>query len=128
MQQQSSPLVATLLVWLPWALWHAHPDYYRPGGFSLVFYLETRVIFLIPIALIMTWLYNAGGESLQASAIFHASMNTFPFVLPYFMPAFALLFVIAGYAVFSKRLGMPAPRRSANDHATANTTISRVSN
>jgi membrane protease YdiL (CAAX protease family) len=104
LQRRWSPLLATLLVWLPWALWHAPLDYFRPGRFSLVAYLEMRVIFLIPIALILTWLYNRSGRSVQATTIFHASMNTFPFVLPYFMPSFALLFVIAGFAIVSDRM------------------------
>jgi len=58
LQIRRSPLVATLMVWLPWALWHAPLDYSRPGGFSLVMYLEVRVVFLIPLAIILTWLYN----------------------------------------------------------------------
>jgi membrane protease YdiL (CAAX protease family) len=104
LQRRWPPLLATLLVWLPWALWHAPLDYFRPARFSLVTYLEIRVIFLIPIALILTWLYNRGGRSVQASIIFHAGMNTFPFVLPYFMPSFASLFLIAGFAVVSDRM------------------------
>ena len=31
-----SPLWASLLVWLPWALWHGPVDYYRPVRFTLV--------------------------------------------------------------------------------------------
>jgi hypothetical protein len=36
--------------------------------------------------------------------MFHASMNTFPFVLPYYAPGFGLLFVIAAYAIFADRM------------------------
>lgn len=104
LQQRWSPLRSTLLVWLAWALWHAPLDYFRPGGFSLVLYMQARVIFLIPIAVILTWVYNRSGRSVQACAIFHASMNTFPFVLPYWMPCFALLFVIAAFAIVSGRM------------------------
>jgi len=104
LQQRYSPLLASMAVWLPWALWHAPLDYFRPVRFSLVMYLQTRVIFLIPIVIILTWLYNRSGRSIQASAAFHASMNTFPFVLPYFAPGFALLFIVAAYAVVADRM------------------------
>jgi membrane protease YdiL (CAAX protease family) len=104
LQQRWSPLMASLLVWLPWALWHAPLDYFRPVRFSPSVYLQLRVAFLIPIVIILTWLYNRSGRSIQATAIFHASMNTFPFILPYFTPGLGLLFVVAVYAVISDRM------------------------
>src|SRR5437879_6929996 len=93
-----------MALWLLSALWHAPLDYFRPVRFSLVMYLQIRVIFLIPIVIILTWLYNRSGRSIQASAAFHASMNTFPFVLPYFASGFALLFIVAVYAVVADRM------------------------
>ena len=103
-QQTRSPLVASIAVWAPWALWHLPLDYSRPAPFSLMMFLQVRVIFLIPIAIIMTWLYNRSRSSLQSTTMFHAGMNTFPFVLPYFPPALSLLFVVAGYAIYSDRM------------------------
>jgi membrane protease YdiL (CAAX protease family) len=104
LQRKWSPLMASLWVWIPWALWHAPLDYSRPVRFSLGMYLQIRVIFLLPIVIILTWLYNRSHRSIQTSAIFHASMNTFPFVLPYYQPGFALLFILAAYAVISERM------------------------
>jgi membrane protease YdiL (CAAX protease family) len=104
LQSRIAPLWATLLVWLPWALWHGPLDYFRPTPFSLINWLLIRVVFLIPLAIILTWFYNRSGRSIQAAALFHASMNTFPFVLPYSMPAFGLLFVWAGYAVVDGKM------------------------
>jgi membrane protease YdiL (CAAX protease family) len=104
LQARWSPLASSFLVWLPWALWHAPLDISRPGGFSLLLFFETRIIFLVPISLILTWLYNKGKGSVQTTVLFHASINTFPFVLPYWMPAFTLLFAIAGIAVVSDRM------------------------
>lgn len=101
LQARFEPLIASLLVWLPWAAWHAPLDYYRPARFTLIQYILLRVIFLIPITLILTWLYNRSGRSIQAVAVFHAAMNTFPFVMPYFQPASFLIFVFAGYAVIA---------------------------
>jgi membrane protease YdiL (CAAX protease family) len=104
LQRTWSPLWASVFVWAPWALWHGPLDYYRPVPFSLATYLQIRVVFLIPIAVILTWLCNRSGGSIQAAAILHASMNTFPFVLPYFRPGLGLLFVVAVYAVVSDRM------------------------
>jgi len=69
-----------------------------------VMYVELRVASMIPLVIILTWLYNRSGRSIQASAMFHASMNTFPFVLPYYAPGFGLLFVIAAYTIFADRM------------------------
>jgi uncharacterized protein len=104
LQQKFSPLLASLLVWLPWALWHAPLDFSGPVGRDLMYYAQVRVIFLIPITIIMTWLYNRSGGNILSTAVFHAGMNTFPLVLPYAPPALGLIFVWAGYAVFSDKM------------------------
>lgn len=104
LQAKYSPLLASTMVWFAWALWHAPLDYFRPVRFSLSMYLQVRFVFLIPIAIILTWLYNRSNRSIQSTVVFHASMNTFPFVLPYYPPALALLFVLAGYGVISERM------------------------
>lgn len=104
LQRRLSPLLASVMVWLPWALWHAPLDYFRPGRFSLAAYLQLRVVFLIPIAIILTWLYNRSGRSILATVMFHASMNVAPFVLPYYPPALGLVFVFAAYAIIADRM------------------------
>lgn len=104
LQRKWSPLQSTLVLWLAWALWHLPLDLSRPVRFSWAQYLEIRVVFLIPIAILLTWFYNRSHGSLQGCALFHASMNTFPMVLPYWMPSFALLFVLAGAAVVLGRM------------------------
>ena len=104
LQQRFSPLLASLLVWLPWALWHAPLDFHRPFRFTLVQYLLIRVVFLIPITIILTWLYNRSGGNVLTVAIFHAAMNTFPFVLPYSPPAFGLVIVFAVLVIFTDRM------------------------
>lgn len=99
--------MASLLVWLPWALWHAPIDFGGGIGNTWMVYLQIRVIFLIPITVIITWLYNRSGGNLLTAAIFHAGMNTFPFILPYAPPVFALIFVWAGYAIFADKMWRP---------------------
>jgi membrane protease YdiL (CAAX protease family) len=104
LQQRFSPILASLLVWLPWAFWHAPLDFHRPFRFTLIQYILIRVVFLIPITIILTWLYNRSSGNLLTVAIFHAAMNTFPFVLPYSPPALGLVFVFAAAIIISDRM------------------------
>lgn len=69
-----------------------------------VSYLQLRVIFLIPMAIIFTWLYNRSGGDLWMVMIFHGCMNTFPFFLPNAQAALGVIFVWAGYAVIAERM------------------------
>lgn len=103
-QQRFSPLLSSLLVWFPWVLWHAPIDFHRPFRFTLVQYMLIRLVFLIPITLILTWLYNRSQSNLLSVAIFHAGMNTFPFILPYSPPALLLVILFAIFIVFNDRM------------------------
>jgi uncharacterized protein len=109
LQQHFSPLLASLLVWLPWALWHAPLDFHQPFRFALQQYLLIRVVFLIPITIILTWFYNRSGANLLTVVIFHAAMNTFPFVLPYYQPAGALVILFAIIVIFTDRMWRRRP-------------------
>jgi membrane protease YdiL (CAAX protease family) len=110
LQTRFSPLLASLLVWFPWALWHAPVDYYRPTPWTWSQYILLRVVFLIPLTIILTWFYNRSGKSIQTAALFHASMNTTPYVVPYYPPAWALIFAWAAYAVIASRMWRRASR------------------
>jgi membrane protease YdiL (CAAX protease family) len=108
LQNRHSALVASLLVWLPWAAWHAPLDFTGSVGHTWLNYLEIRVIFFIPITILLTWLYNRSQGSILAVSLFHAAFNTFPFVLPYSPPFLALIFVFAAWAVIADRMWHPA--------------------
>ena len=104
LQHKYSPLLASIFVWLPWALWHAPLDFGGWVASSLVLYLEIRVIFLIPLTILTTWIYNRSGGSILAAALFHAGFNTFPILLPFVPKIYALIFVWAGYVVVKDRM------------------------
>ncbi|MGA2696361.1 MAG: type II CAAX endopeptidase family protein [Terriglobales bacterium] len=104
LETRFAPLAASLLVWFPWALWHAPVDYYRPVRFTWVEEILLRVVFMIPTTIILTWLYNRSGRSIQATAIFHAAMNTFPYVVPYYQMAWLLMFAFAAYAIIADKM------------------------
>jgi membrane protease YdiL (CAAX protease family) len=120
LQTRFSPLLSSLLVWFPWALWHAPLDYYRPTPWTMAQYILLRVVFLVPLTLLLTWFYNRSRRSIQATVLFHASMNTAPFVLPYFPPAWALIFVWTAYAVISARMWRFENRASERTAAPGN--------
>jgi uncharacterized protein len=111
-QDRFSPLLASLFVWLPWAVWHAPLDFAGSVGSSWVNYIEIRVVFFPVIAILLTWLYNRSGRYLLAVALFHAGFNTFPFVLPYSPPMLALLLPCVMVVIISdrmwKRIASPA--------------------
>jgi CAAX protease family protein len=86
LQDRHGPLVASLLVTVPFALWHL-PDLFAQAGLATALmilpilaaaHLCARVVFL--------WLYNATGASVLLVAVFHASfdatVNTFDRLVP----------------------------------------------
>jgi len=85
-------------------LWHIPLDVSGNVARNWLFYLQIRVLFAIPMALIFTWLYNRSAGNLLSVAIFHAGMNTFPFVLPYSPPTLGLMILFAVCVVFSDRM------------------------
>lgn len=63
-----------------------HKRNYRPMPWIWSQYILLRVAFLITLTIILTWFYNRSGRSIQTAALFHASMNTTPYVLSYYPP------------------------------------------
>jgi membrane protease YdiL (CAAX protease family) len=75
LQDRHGPLKASLLVTVPFALWHL-PDLFAQAG------LATALIFLPVLAaahlcarVVLGWLYNATGASVLLVAVFHASFD-----------------------------------------------------
>ena len=75
LQDRHGPLKASLLVTVPFALWHL-PDLFAQVG------LATALIFLPILAaahlcarIVFMWLYNATGASVLLVAVFHASFD-----------------------------------------------------
>jgi uncharacterized membrane protein YadS len=79
-------------------------------------YLLIRVVFLVPITIILTWLHNRSNSNLLTVVIFHASMNTFPFVLPNYPPSFVLVILWALIVIFTDRMWRRLPSSSATSN------------
>jgi len=78
LQDRFNPLVASLLVWFPWALWHAPLDFAGYAGSTFAAYLQTRVFILVPLSIIITWVYNRCGKTILSAALFHSAFNVAP--------------------------------------------------
>src|SRR5579871_2953808 len=109
LQGKYSPLLSSILVWLPWSLWHAPLDFGGWVASSWILYVQIRVIFQVPLTILCTWIYNRSGGSILAAVLFHAGFNTFPFILPYAPAMYALIFVWAGYVIVKDRMWRPIP-------------------
>lgn len=111
LEYKHSPLTASLLVWFPWMLWHAPLDLSGGAAHTIPGWLQIRVAFMIPMAVLLTWIYNRSGRSLLCTSLFHSAMNTFPFVLPWSRPMLGLVFVWVIWVVIRDRMW----RRNALD-------------
>jgi uncharacterized protein len=94
LQSRHSPLMASVLVWLPWAVWHLPLDLTRPGGWSLRIFIQQRVVVLLIFSIVITWLYNRSRGGLLSAVVFHGATGSFLYVLPSSAPAMVPLAVV----------------------------------
>ena len=104
LQERLSPLIASLILWFFWALWHLPLDLQGYAGNDLAMYLDNRVVKLLPLTVISTWLYNRSRGSILPSAVFHVSFNTFPQFLPSASGTVWILWLWAAAVVGSDRM------------------------
>jgi membrane protease YdiL (CAAX protease family) len=77
LQDRYAPLKASLIVWVPWALFHL-PGFYEETGSSLGA-LYVLGLFAIPqlcSRVLVAWLYNNTNRSVLLVGLFHAAFNT----------------------------------------------------
>jgi membrane protease YdiL (CAAX protease family) len=85
------PLVGTLLLGVLWALWH-FPQYMMPdwaaqnGGLNLPAML-IYIASVIPITIVLTWVYNRTRGSLFMTILAHTSINAFSVYIGPMFPA-----------------------------------------
>lgn len=81
LQAWFSPLVASLILGVLWAVWHAPA---RFGGIEAKSLEDTLVewVLILFVTFIFTWFYNRTKGSILATALLHPSMNTTGDFLP----------------------------------------------
>jgi membrane protease YdiL (CAAX protease family) len=104
LQDRFSPLVASLLVWFPWALWHAPLDLAGYAGTTFSEYLRNRVLILIPLCVIITWVYNRCGRTILSAALFHSAFNVTPDFIPSTHIAVWMISIVALAAIVADRM------------------------
>jgi membrane protease YdiL (CAAX protease family) len=75
LQARYSALLASLILGVVWALWHL-PVFFNPDtSYSNLPFL-LFLVFIVPVAVLMTWLFNSTAGSVLMAMIFHAVMNS----------------------------------------------------
>jgi membrane protease YdiL (CAAX protease family) len=104
LQDRFSPLLASLLAWLPWALWHAPLDFAGYTGSTFSAYLRARVFVLLPLTVIITWVYNRCGGTILSAALFHSAFNVAPDFIPSTKLAVWMVSAVALMFIFTDRM------------------------
>ena len=102
LQEKYSPLVAAIIVWFFWALWHLFFDISSHNSvFSI---LTNRLFFNFLWAVLFVWVFNRTKGSILAPALFHPAMNTFGEFLPRTDAATLLFVALTLYVIISGRM------------------------
>ena len=74
LQARYSALIASLILGVMWALWHL-PVFFNPDTLYSNLPFGLWLAYLIPFAVLITWLFNSAGGSVLMAIFFHAVMN-----------------------------------------------------
>jgi membrane protease YdiL (CAAX protease family) len=103
LQARHSALVATVLLTVGWALWHAPLFLYRPGYTSMgIPGIIGWFVSLLTGAVLLTWLFNESRGSILVVALFHATVDvafTSDISSPFVVNAAGALITLVGLAV-----------------------------
>lgn len=76
LQERRGPLVASIILAVPWAIWHV------PSFFILESYRDMNALMFVGFffgiacgSIVLTWIYNATGSSIFMLALYHAGLN-----------------------------------------------------
>lgn len=91
LQKRFNPLVASLIIAVIWNLWHIplHINGFYSSG--VVAGMARISLFIIPLAIFFTWVYNKSGGQLLVLVLLHTSHNVVWGIVPYsFLPALVI--------------------------------------
>jgi membrane protease YdiL (CAAX protease family) len=74
LQARYSALLASLILGLMWALWHL-PVFFNPDTFYSNLPFGLWLAYLVPFAVLITWVFNSAGGSVLMAMFFHAVLN-----------------------------------------------------
>jgi membrane protease YdiL (CAAX protease family) len=76
--KRNSPVVASLILGVIWAVWHAPADVYGGFVFEGAPAVLARIIWTLPVATLFTWFYLESKGSLLVALFLHTSINVLP--------------------------------------------------
>ena len=107
LQRRHCPLIAALVVWVFWALWHLPMDLASDDSMASI--LTNRVFFNAMWSVLFMWVFNRTKGSRLAPAVFHPAMNASGTLLPRSDAATALFVLVVVFAVVSDRMWRRLP-------------------
>jgi membrane protease YdiL (CAAX protease family) len=81
-QRGRGALWATLVLWALWALWHVPSFLMRDSMHSRDLSFPLWTLWLLQMAIALTWLYNSTGGSVLHAWLYHMAMNYAGFLIP----------------------------------------------
>jgi membrane protease YdiL (CAAX protease family) len=77
--EQRTPITASLVLGMLWALWHLPNIIFPMAGVPALGPFPVVVVWIIAQTLLFTWLYIHSRGSILIATLFHASINAFTF-------------------------------------------------
>ena len=116
LQKTYSPLSASLLIAVAWALWHL--PLHIAGFYSgpIVMEMALRIIRVIPLSILFTWMYNRSGGSLLLVVVLHAVHNNSGIIIPGTYWSFVPGVLLIGGFVIWDRMWQPLDRVEGEEH------------
>jgi membrane protease YdiL (CAAX protease family) len=74
LQARYGALVSSVILGVMWGLWHL-PQFFNPDTFYSNIPFVLWLAFIVPFAILITWVYNSTGGSVLMAMFFHAVMN-----------------------------------------------------
>ncbi|HEV2122645.1 MAG TPA: type II CAAX endopeptidase family protein [Chloroflexota bacterium] len=74
LQARYSALLASLILGVMWALWHL-PVFFNPDTFYSNLPFALWLAYIVPFAILITWVFNSTGGSVLMAIFFHAVLN-----------------------------------------------------
>jgi membrane protease YdiL (CAAX protease family) len=74
LQARYSALLSSLILGVLWALWHL-PVFFNPDTLYSNLPFALWLAYAVPLAVIITWLFNSAGGSVLMAIVFHAVIN-----------------------------------------------------
>ena len=75
LEARFSPLWASLILGVIWAVWHL-PLFFISGSAQSSLPFGLYALLTIPLTILITWVYHGSGNSLLMVMLFHAAVNT----------------------------------------------------